>query len=300
MEDEKNYDKLNLAAEQLEAALVLYIEPKDYISASTLAGAAGEVFHQYLKLNKRKTMTKQVADVFLKVGATGVGINKVRSALRDKSINFLKHRKPDAPLHITLSAQKEARDNLLVAIVDYKEIFYGNQDLFIYAAAERLAREFIRDAKKNLSNKKEKILYRDIAIQQLKQSIDLFLIGKYAAAITLSGAADNILISLLETDGKKCFSKIIKEDTITESGEGKIRSKINDMFYINAIKHLDTLEDRYIKTDILRSAWGAILKTLPNYKDFDNDSYNKSVEVSDFLRWLKKNLDPKIYHIDKI
>ena len=298
----RKYDKLKLAEKQLEMACVSYSEFnqfKDYASAATLAGAAGEIFHQYLKLNKNDTtITNGVANVFIKAGIKGIGVQKVRSALRDMSINFFKHRKSKDPLYVNINCQNEARNSILMAIIDYKEIFQGNQNRFIHVCAIGLAKEFIKAI--GIETPTEKIFYKDIALEQLKQAIRMFLAKQYVGAITLAGAADNILISLLETNGGKCFSKIIKEKNNDESTAGEIRKKINNMFGINAVKHMDSLEDRYIKFDLKENSWGAILKTLPNYKLLDKDLYNNSVEVRAFLRWMKNNLDPKIYHIDRI
>ncbi|MCL1892251.1 MAG: hypothetical protein FWF97_03115 [Alphaproteobacteria bacterium] len=296
----EKHDKLLLAEQQLEAACVSYSgynEFRDYISAITLAGVASEIFHQYLKLNKQKTIAIGVADVFKRTGDS-IAVPKIWSALRNLSINYLKHRKLDDPLYLTMNSQKEARMMILMTMIDHQEAFKGQQNPFIRVCAYGLEQEYIKEIDKEFPE--EKIYYKDIAVEQLKSSMRMFLAGQYAAAITLAGAADSVLTSLLETDGRECFLEHVKKTDGSSGALGEFRKEVNDMMSINSIKHLDSLEDRYIEADILQNAVGAILKTLPNYKILDEEAHNKSVEVRAFLRWCKTNLDPAIYHVDKI
>lgn len=280
------YDKLTLAEQQLEAACICYSKDSGplhyYISAIVLAGAAGEIFHQYLRLNDKNSITKRVTNIFTEMAGKNIKMGKVRSAINQTLINNFKHRDCDSDLFIESNLKKDARFGILTAMTDYKEIFHGKQDMFIYAFAENLAKEFVDDIGKDFSTKR--ISYKSIAINQLKRAIRLFVAKKYIPAITLAGAADNILISLLETKGKKCFASIAKEQDKNELEVGEIRKEFNDVSNINSIKHLDSLESRYIEIDVEACAYTAIVKALVNYNTLSMRLFKKDKDAQMFLQ----------------
>lgn len=71
--------------------------------------------------------------------------------------------------------------------------------------------------------------------------------------------------------------------------------EINDMFHINALKHMDSKEDSTVTMNQRESAIGAILKALPNYMMLRG----KEVDfMKSFLMWIRVNLDPEVYNIN--
>lgn len=138
----------------------------------------------------------------------------------------------------------------------------------------------------------------ELAENQLKTAIELFVSnGDKFSTITLAGAADVILCRLVLNAGKENFTEFSlrhtssQHDNETKESHGR---KINDVLFINALKHMDRDEDGYVVMDVDECALGAILKALANYiilsgseKDF----------VKGFLVWVRLNLDPKKYNI---
>ncbi|WP_316369426.1 hypothetical protein [Candidatus Thiodiazotropha sp. CDECU1] len=139
----------------------------------------------------------------------------------------------------------------------------------------------------------------NLAENQLEAAIGLFVSGgdKFSV-VTLAGAADVILCQLVLNRGEENFTQIsLKNEMERCDTTGTIKShgkEINDLFFINHLKHMDKGEDGYIELDPDECAVGAILKALANYviigsreKDF----------VQAFMAWVQINLDPKKYNI---
>ena len=57
-----SYSKLEIATQQLDTALMLYFEDKNYFSVITLAGAAEEILAVYLKLHKQPNAFEKMLD----------------------------------------------------------------------------------------------------------------------------------------------------------------------------------------------------------------------------------------------
>ena len=139
----------------------------------------------------------------------------------------------------------------------------------------------------------------ELAENQLETAIGLFVSGgDRFSVISLAGAADVILCRLVLNTGQENFTEtLLKEAASKGEGNETIQSigrSINDMLFINDLKHMDEGEDGYIDIDIEKCAVAAILKALANYvilagrdRDF----------VQAFLAWGQQNLDPKIYNI---
>lgn len=139
----------------------------------------------------------------------------------------------------------------------------------------------------------------DLAENQLEAAIGLFVSGgdKFSV-ITLAGAADVLLCQLVLNQGKENFTQIsLRNEMERSETSGTIEShgrEINDIFYINHLKHMDKGDDGFIELDPEECAIGAILKALANYviigereKDF----------IQAFLTWVQLNLDPKKYNV---
>ncbi|MBL4836521.1 MAG: hypothetical protein JKY34_03000 [Kordiimonadaceae bacterium] len=137
----------------------------------------------------------------------------------------------------------------------------------------------------------------DLAENQLRSAIGLFVSEQdLFSAITLAGAADTLLCRLVSNQGEENFTQHVLESendpnkTIAEMGR-----EINDMFFINALKHMDANDDGIVVMDVKEAAIGAILKALPNYITLRGNNVDF---VQAFLAWVKLNLDPAIYNID--
>lgn len=143
--------------------------------------------------------------------------------------------------------------------------------------------------------KKHKII--DLAESQLKTAINLFLAEQdMFSVITLAGAADTLLCTLVNNLGEENFtSHILKKEENPNKTIAEMGREINDMFYINALKHMDVGDDGIVTIDVRESAVGAILKALPNYVIVRG---NEEDFIKAFLLWVKQNLDPKKYNVD--
>jgi hypothetical protein len=141
----------------------------------------------------------------------------------------------------------------------------------------------------------------ELAENQLETAIGLFISGgdKFSA-ITLAGAADVILSRLVINAGQENFTEsYIREESATNCDFDETKEsfgrKINDMLFINDLKHMDNDEDGFINMDVMECALAAIVKALANYvilagteKDF----------VKAFLAWVRLNLDPNKYNVN--
>jgi hypothetical protein len=134
----------------------------------------------------------------------------------------------------------------------------------------------------------------DLALNQFETAVALFLAKRdYFSVITLAGAADVIFCQVITRKGADNFTEIVAK----EEGKGRscqeLGKEINDMFFINQLKHMDPDEDGYIEFDPCESACGAILKGLVNYKMLAGHN----IVIDDFLVWVRANLDPNVYNI---
>jgi len=141
-----------------------------------------------------------------------------------------------------------------------------------------------------------------LAAVQLQTAIALFIYGEEKfSVITLAGAADVLLSQLVKNQNKEAFLETLQKEEIDVSEKdlplGKYARKIHDMLFVNAMKHLDADEDRYVTMDVDSCALTAVLKALPNFCLLGGRDWEC---VKDLKRWMKENLDPKIYNVDCI
>lgn len=136
----------------------------------------------------------------------------------------------------------------------------------------------------------------DLAEDQLRSSICLFFKGDLVSSITLAGAADVLLCRIVEKHGEENFTAhLLKSENNPDKTIPKMGSEINDMFHINALKHMDSKDDNTVTMNLREAAVGAILKALPNY----NILRGKDADfIKSFLYWIKMHLDPEIYNVD--
>jgi hypothetical protein len=111
---------------------------------------------------------------------------------------------------------------------------------------------------------------KEIALTQLRRSIELFGQEDFICAITLAGAADEILTRIAESHGKNSAAKNIKtiKDQLVRIGWleseslGEIRKDINKVK--NELKHFSVDED--VSADFREEALEMITGALMNYQ----------------------------------
>jgi hypothetical protein len=111
-----------MALNQLETALYLYFERRDYYSAITLSGAADEIFGQLLKSQgqepRLESIKRSVSAIFQRL--RGRPLDPARVAERANfARNALKHWNEGQPLQVDFDAVEEAKDMLERAISNY-------------------------------------------------------------------------------------------------------------------------------------------------------------------------------------
>ncbi|MBL4836522.1 MAG: hypothetical protein JKY34_03005 [Kordiimonadaceae bacterium] len=133
----------------------------------------------------------------------------------------------------------------------------------------------------------------DIAKQQLETAIGLFLNEvDYASAITLAGAADNILHQLVLNEGKQPFLDYARDIHNVLNGftpkRGSYKHHIDKKMGIANLKHMGPNCSAVIEIDLLQNAANAIKKAIANYTTLYGD---KEPMVVGFLKWCWVNED---------
>lgn len=146
--------------------------------------------------------------------------------------------------------------------------------------------------------KKKEYSRFDLASKQLETAIMLFITGgDRFSVITLAGAADTIFSELVTREKKENFTVYLLKKENDKRKPQEIGKEINNMLFINALKHLDPGDDDYISFDAEECALGAISKAIANYSMLDgkNDKLIKG-----FWAWVRINLDINKYNIPPI
>jgi hypothetical protein len=150
------------------------------------------------------------------------------------------------------------------------------------------------EAKRMFSGKARYHKY-DIATGQLETAIRLFLVegcDKFSA-VTLAGAAGNILSQLALNAGKKPFIEYARE-VIAWKRSGAIPSRgavygwFNKHIFVNFLKHHDPDDEDYVEFDVEKAAIDAIIKAISDYRAFTG---TETGSMKAFLAWTYKNLD---------
>ena len=137
----------------------------------------------------------------------------------------------------------------------------------------------------------------DLAVSQLKTAIMLF-VGDHErfSVITLAGAAHTILSQLVENENKESFIGGMvagaENEKLARSAMGK---HVNDLLFINALKHMDEGDDGFVAMDVENCAIASILIAISNFVTIRGRGHDF---VEAFLAWAKLNLDPTIYNVD--
>jgi len=139
----------------------------------------------------------------------------------------------------------------------------------------------------------------ELAHSQLEAAIALYITNRdRLSAITLAGAADVLLSQLVLRAGKQNFTDRVLEKELATGRAAITREvlgrEVNDMLFINQLKHFDDDAQDVIELDVDQCALAAILKALANYVDLPEHQRDL---VLAFKLWVQQNLDPKKYNI---
>ncbi|CAE6868261.1 hypothetical protein R69658_07994 [Paraburkholderia aspalathi] len=138
-----------------------------------------------------------------------------------------------------------------------------------------------------------------LAENQLEAAIGLFIVGRDRfSVITLAGAADVILSRLALDNSESNFTDTLMQGEIRSGAVARSRvdhgREINDVLFINDMKHMDKDEDGFIDMDPDECAFGAIMKAMVNYIAIVG---RKNSLATAFLLWVNKNIDSKKYNV---
>ncbi|RUR09115.1 hypothetical protein [Legionella sp. km772] len=325
--EEKEYHRSDIAKQQLRTAVILFLNEKDLSSVITLSSAANNILYQ-LVINANKepfiNYAQRVHDAF---NGWTPQKEKYRKYINDIfGVNVHKHMGRKCAETCTIDLHSSAENILLIAISEYIKL-YGQTDDFVYAflhwkwqkADGRKIAQAIRDMPEKLKKteqwrkqfkqedlSKEPLIEENkttpktyqrfqLAAKQLETAIMLFLTEQdRLSAITLSGAADVIFCELVNRQGKKNYTDILASDEGSRRSREELGREINDLLYINSLKHFDNGDEEYIKLDVSECAVAAILKALVNYNMLDGKDDNLIIA---FRYWVKMNLDPERYDL---
>lgn len=129
----------------------------------------------------------------------------------------------------------------------------------------------------------------EIALKQLETAIDLFLKEEYVCAITLAGAAEEILGKLVQRKGKQSLYKVLASGLI-EKYELSINEKELIDKYLNfarnTLKHANATDEDEIELEVQTEAISLIVRAITNLYALDGSvSYN----TPEFLNWIQRN-----------
>ena len=136
----------------------------------------------------------------------------------------------------------------------------------------------------------------EIAKAQLVEAINLFLIGKYLCAITLAGAAEEVLARLLNRRGEasvveESFLSIqkIREITGFSVMNGKSKNEIFNEWNSarNTLKHHGKAEDEIVRINLFDEAYWMIKRGLANAKKLEIEIKNEL----EFENWIIANIN---------
>lgn len=111
----------------------------------------------------------------------------------------------------------------------------------------------------------------DVALTQLEDAIDLFIIGKRLSSITLAAAADGIFSGLLNQNGKKnaaeetwdSIEQARKSTGINIAGDRNKKDAFNEWnWHQNRLKHHDNRDDVWLEINVFDHAYYAIKRAL--------------------------------------
>jgi hypothetical protein len=141
-----------------------------------------------------------------------------------------------------------------------------------------------------------RISKREIAQTQLGEAINLFLASKYLCAITLAGAAEEVLARLLNQRGEisiveKSFQSIqqIREKTCLSVMNEKPKNEIFNEWNSarNTLKHHSKTDDETVTINLFDEAYWMIKRCLANAEKLEIPIKNQL----DFESWIIVNVN---------
>jgi hypothetical protein len=137
----------------------------------------------------------------------------------------------------------------------------------------------------------EKYHKRQIATDQLKTAIWLFLHGRDpASVITLAGAASAILHQLVHNEGKTPFVDFARNVHNAFGGRMVPRTKyqrhINDTLGINSLKHMSAACPDTLEIDLEKNAEDAITRAIADYVPLFGQEHDF---IKAYLQWAWVN-----------
>ena len=325
---QQKYHRSEFAKQQLKTAVMLFLNEKDLSSVITLSAAASNILSQLV----RRSGKEPFIDYACRIHDAFKGTTPKRGGYKNyidnmMGINAHKHMSPSCSKTCTLDLYKCAINSLTMAIGDYVTL-YGQRDDFVIAyltwswqredavkiiesyntmpdklkKSEKMPNKIeLENAKKRTvieQKKTEEISYErfQLAANQLETAIMLFLTNiDKLSVITLAGAADVIFCELVNREGMKNFTDLLCEKESGERDRQDIGTEINNLLYINALKHFDKDDEEHLELDVNECGIAAILKALVNYNMLDGR--NEEL-IQAFRCWVKINLDPEKYNLD--
>ncbi len=324
---EKTYSKSEIGKQQLETAVWLFLNRIDLVSAITLAGASGEILHKLLEFSNGESFFEYGRTLFQKLfrHETHKKEKYIYHFRELTGIYPLRHKKSGSPDELEIDIESGAEMAITAAVLDCIKL-YGKKEpiaisflnyLWVVKDGQKMMKDYeplinpsrkedkqkakqtlevlLKQDRKKISPKKYKLI--DLAEAQLQTAIILFLTGKdLISSITLAGAADVIFCQLLKDRGEENFTDhVLKSENDPKKTISEMGREINDMFCINALKHMDSADEHSVTMNLRENAIGAILKALPNFKELR--SLDKDFIIA-FRLWMQANLDPKKYNVN--
>lgn len=123
------YQRFQLAANQLETAIMLFLTNADKLSAITLAGAADVIFCELVNRDGKKNFTDLLCEKEKEQRKRAEVGEEINNLLR---INALKHFDKDDPEHVELDVDECSVASILKALANYN-MLDGKNDKLIMA-----------------------------------------------------------------------------------------------------------------------------------------------------------------------
>lgn len=135
----------------------------------------------------------------------------------------------------------------------------------------------------------------DVALTQLEDAIDLFIIGKRLSSITLAAAADGIFSGLLSQNGEKTaaeetwegIEQARKKTGLNIAGDRTSKDAFNEWnWHQNRLKHHDKRDDDFLTFNGFDHAYYAIKRALADADKLGINPRNRR----HFDRWMFENI----------
>lgn len=134
---------------------------------------------------------------------------------------------------------------------------------------------------------------KEIATEQLKTALMLFLNNKdLASVITLASAAGNILSQLVRNSGKEPFVEYARRVHEVLNGNTPSKEKFNHFIDktlgIIPLKHMNNVDPLTVELDLEQNAVDALTKAISDYIQLYGQ---EEIFIKKFLSWRWKNTD---------